>query len=118
MSKKDAIETFSERDDDVDVREIEALLRAEDPGRGAEPELSARGRRRVLWSCRHPILAWCMLHHAWIATGVAVLILSLLYVWLVTKSREVHENNRIPDAVSPPVQLLMPFLEMEDGEKR
>ena len=94
------------RDDDAELRRVEAMLRAVDPGREAAAALSARRRDRVLWSCRHPLLAWCMLHHAAIATAVAAAALALLFLWLVAKSREVRENNRIPDAVSAPVLLL------------
>lgn len=97
------------RDDEADYARIEAMLRSVDPGREAAKALSQKSRDRVLWSCRHPFLAWCMLHHRLMATLVAAVLLVLLFFWLLGKSRETWENNRLPDEVSPPIQLTSPL---------
>lgn len=92
--------------DDAELRRIEAMLRAIDPGRKAAAALSERRRERVLWSWRHPFLAWCIRHHIAISSVVCALVLAALFAWLRHENRVLEENSRIPDAVSPPVRIL------------
>ena len=83
--------------EDPDIRRIEAVLRAIDPGQQAAKELSRKGRERILWSWRHPLLAWCIRHHALIATAVAL--------WMVRRQRAEHEKLADPVPVSAPVRI-------------
>ena len=91
--------------EDSDIRRIEAMLRAIDPGRDAAKELSRRGRDRVLWSWRHPLLAWCIRHHAVIATVMAIAAVAALAVWMVRRQRAEHERIDNPVPVSAPVRV-------------
>lgn len=93
-------------DDAAELRRIEAMLRAIDPGRRAAAALSERRRERVLWSWRHPFLAWCIRHHAAISSIVCALVLAALLAWLRHEDRAIQERARIPDAVSAPVTIL------------
>lgn len=93
------------RDEEQELRRLESALRAIDPGRKAAASLSERGRKRVLWSARHPFLAWCMLHHTAISSLVAVALLSGLLLWLLSASRAVREREQIPEAISAPVEI-------------
>jgi hypothetical protein len=92
--------------DDPELRRVEAMLRAIDPGRGAAQQLSNRGRRRVLWSWRHPLLAWCIRHHAAIAVSVAAAVVALLFLWMVREQRAIRERQEVPKPVSAPVRVL------------
>ena len=89
-------------DEEAEFRRVEELLRTLDPGRGAAPALSPKRRRSVLWSWRHPFLAWCMLHHRAIAFAVTAVSLALLLLWLLAMSRRADEENH-PRPVSAPV---------------
>ena len=91
--------------EDPDIRRIEAMLRAIDPGREAAKELSRKGRDRVLWSWRHPLLAWCIRHHALIATVVALATVAALAVWMVRRQCAERERLSPPDPVSAPVRI-------------
>ena len=90
--------------DDPELQRIEAMLRAVDPGREAARELSRRGRERVLWNWRHPLLSWCIRHHAALATAAALATVALLAVWMACEQRATRERQRIPAPVSAPVR--------------
>ena len=93
-------------DNAAELRRIEALLRSVDPGRKAAESLSERSRERVLWSWRHPFLAWCIRHHIAISSAVCAIVLAALFAWLLHENRAIEEKTRIPDAVAPPVFIL------------
>ncbi len=96
---------------DDDSRRLEAALRAIDPGRDAASELSARRRQRVMWSWRHPLLAWCIRHHSALALAGALAVVSALAAWMLFEQRAASENWRIPTSVSAPVRVLSPPVE-------
>jgi hypothetical protein len=90
---------------DPELLRLEAALRAIDPGRKAAAALSERRRERVLWSWRHPILAWCLRHHALVASLLATAALVALILWMRAVDRRNQERGRIPDPVSAPVSI-------------
>ena len=90
---------------DLELLRLEATLRAIDPGRKAATALSERRRERVLWSWRHPVLAWCLRHHALIASVVAAAVLVALVLWMREVDRRNQERERIPEPVSAPVSI-------------
>jgi len=90
---------------DPELIRLEATLRAIDPGRKVAASLSDRSRERVMWSWRHPILAWCIQHHALVATAVAVAVLVTLFLCMRIVDRRLQERERIPDPVSSPVRI-------------
>ena len=92
------------RTDELDMRKLEAALRAGDPGRGAAHALSQRGRERVLWSWRHPLLAWCMRHHAMLATAAALVTMTALALWMAREQRAARERQQVPTPISAPVR--------------
>ena len=94
------------RPDDPELQRIEALLRAIDPGREAARELSAKRRGRVLWSWRHPLLAWCIRHHVALSVTVAAMAVAALAAWMVCVQIAFREAQEVPEPVSKPVRVL------------
>ena len=92
--------------EDTELRRIEAMLRAIDPGRNAARELSQRRRRRIVWSWRHPLLAWCVRHHIAVSVAAAAVVVVALAIWMVCEQRTLLKKQEVPEAVSAPVRVL------------
>ena len=98
------------RDEEAEMRAIEAFLRSHDPARRGHAGFPEKKRRRVLWSMRHPLLGKLLIYHRLTAllsaVGIVALVILVACSWYVLRIRKVYTIGLFDDPFrSPPAEL-------------